>query len=155
MRLVLGQDKLIAQWVANRIPYVRSGADAFGPSVAIGIAEADRMIAAAVYHDHCREYATMSISLAADTARWATRGNIRAFLHYPFEQAKVNVLWHAILQGNDRMMKLSKGLGFVHEAYLKDRFGPGRNACISRMQPKEYYRLLERFAANTKTAKAA
>ena len=155
MRLVFGHDKLIAQWVANRIDYVPSRPGVFDPCVATGVADGLDMLAGVVYHDYFPDYRTMSISMAADSPRWCTRGVVIGLLAYPFEQMGVNVLWHAVLRDNERMIKLAKGLGFVREGGLKDRFGPGRSAEIFRMQPKEYHRLKSRFAAKSAEADAA
>lgn len=136
MRLVFGDDARVAAWVVRRIPYV----PAFGPCVAIGIADGNRPVAGVVYSMWNEQFGTMQISCAADDPRWAQRGVIRACLHYPFEQQGVRKLWSIIASGNERSLRFNKGLGFKQEAILSHQYGK-EHGIVTRMFDRDYRRL--------------
>lgn len=139
MRLVFHQDKAVAEWVRRRIPYIEPGA--FGNSfIAIGVADGDKPVAGVVYHSFFPKYGTMQVSIAADTARWAQRGIIRALLHIAFEQNGITKLWSVMASSNDRAIKFNKGIGFRQEAILSHHFGKD-HAVVTRMFRKDYDRL--------------
>lgn len=139
MRLVFGQDRAVAEWVARRIEVMDSG-DEFGPCVAIGVADGNRPVAGCVYNLYQPRYRTMQASIAATTPRWAQRGIIRALLHYPFEQQQVRKLWACIAANNERALRFNKGIGFTQEAILARHFG-NTNAIVTRMFWKDYKRI--------------
>ena len=146
MELVFGQDRFIANWVAARVPYGPSSAEGFGKIATLGVLGQDgQALAGFVFHDYDEEHATMGISMAAENPRWCVPGVIRAALNYPFDQVGVNVLWNVIRADNKRALRMVKGLGFIQEGCLVDRFGKGQNAIPLRMQPREYRRLMRRF----------
>lgn len=156
MKLVFGQDALISQWVASRIEYAARKPQPFGPCTAIGIMDKHgRALAGVVYHDYYPEFATMAVSMAAASPRWCQPAIVSAVLHYPFEQANVNVLWCAIRLDNARAIRFVKGLGFVQEGTLKHRFGWGKHAMVLCLEPRDYKRLLRRFEARQREKVAA
>ncbi len=127
----------IVEWVRRRVPYV----DDFGPATALGVVDRQgKPMAGAVYHEYHPNYGTIMISLAADTARWATPRNIRAFLAYPFEELKVHKLRAAVAHTNERSLRLTKGVGFTQEGILVDEFGPGIHAVMFRMKDHVFYK---------------
>lgn len=139
MRLVLGHDKQVAKWVAKRIPFSNAG---FGDTpIGIGVVDQDGYeMAGVVFHDYHPEFATMAVSIAAATPRWATRRLIAKILTYPFEQSNVNKLWSAVSLSNERSLRFAYGIGFVKEATLANHFGKD-HAVILRMLRKEYDRV--------------
>lgn len=136
MRLVFGQDAAVARWVASRTP----GQGDFGVCTAIGVADGNRPIAGVVYHMYAETYRTLMVSCAAIDARWASRGVVKALLHYPFEQLGVSKLWSVMASSNHRALKFNKGLGFKPEATLSHHFGKD-HAIVTRMFRKDYDRL--------------
>lgn len=94
-----------------------------------------------VYHDF-REN-SMEMTIAADTPRWATRGNIRAFLHYPFCQQGVGHVRAVVHVKNKRSRKLVEGLGFKLEGVLRNAAKDGKNLMLYGMVRKEADRWLD------------
>lgn len=124
MKLILGQDAAVADWVLARIPHMAGGD--FGPCVAIGIAtDAGVLVAGAVYHGYVRfpDGGDIQMSMAADTARWARTGVIRALLHYPFVQAGCHRITTLTPAHNERALRINRGLGFEFEGRVRRGFG--------------------------------
>ena len=71
-------------------------------------------MAVAIYNNY-RHDADIEISFVAATPRWATQGNIRAMLRYPFVQLGVKRLSAITTKKNKRSRKLLMGLGFKQE----------------------------------------
>ena len=139
MTLVFRMDEFVAQWVAQR---VKGFSPNPGQYVAIGIADGQRLIAGAVYHDYTRN--GIGMTLAADSPRWATKGNIAALLRYPFEQLNVRRITVSAERKNSRSRKLIEGVGFKLEGVLREGFGAGKDAILYGMLKKDAVRWLER-----------
>ncbi len=71
-------------------------------------------MAVAIYNNY-RYSADIEVSFVAATPRWATQGNIRAMLAYPFVQLGVKRLSAITTKKNKRCRKLLTGLGFKLE----------------------------------------
>ena len=139
MRLVLGKDKSVAAWVAKRIPFADFAA--FGPATAIGVVDkTGKEMAGVVFHDYKPQFKTMQFSLAAETPRWVTRRLIGNLLSYPFDQVGVSKLWCVTNSGNERCLRLAKGLGFTREAIMSHHFGK-EHAVVMRMFARDFRRL--------------
>ncbi len=117
MTLVFGMDEFVAQWVAQRVTSFRPNP---GQYVAIGIAEGQRLLAGAVYHDFTGP--GIGMTLAADTPRWATQGNIASLLRYPFEQLRCRRITVCAARKNKRSRKLIEGVGFKLEGVVREGF---------------------------------
>lgn len=140
MKLIFGEDKAVAEWVARRLP----GAGGFGVCTAIGVAYKDKPIAGVVYDQYNETFGTLMISIAADNPRWAQRGIILALMHYPFEQLQVRKLWSVVASSNYRAIKLNKGIGFRQEAILARHFGKD-HAVVMRMFRNDYQKFKQRM----------
>lgn len=135
MNLVFGQDAAVGEWVERRIPHMHHSFQNF---TAIGVALNGAPVAGVVFSDYSEEYGTMQLSMAADTPRWASRGVVRALLHYPFEQLEINKLWTSTPQSNERAIKFNLGVGFTREAILRHQYGRKNHAVICSMLANEY-----------------
>jgi RimJ/RimL family protein N-acetyltransferase len=146
MQLVFGHDAAVADWVAARIPHVGYG-EAFGPLAALGIARDGELIAGAVYHNYLAGYRVGELSFAASTPRWATRGNIRAVLHVPFEQYQWRRLTAVVAHDNVPVQKLLAGVGFKREGAVREMFAsrPKVHGVIFGMLSREYDAMIKRF----------
>jgi RimJ/RimL family protein N-acetyltransferase len=146
MQLVFGHDAAVAAWVASRIPHVGTP-EAFGPLAAIGVARGGDLIAGAVYHNYLAPYAIGELSFAASSARWATRGNVRALLSVPFRQYAWRRLTCVVRHDNDRVARLLTGLGFKREGAAREMFSssPKVHGVIYGMLSREYDALVKRF----------
>lgn len=77
MQLIVNQDKIVGQFVAERVSGVRNYRD-FGEFRAIGLARAGKLVAGVVLTAYTGFDVTLTI--AADSPRWATR----PFIEYVF-----------------------------------------------------------------------
>lgn len=136
--LIFGQDKAVAAWVAQRIPHMHGGG--FGTCTAIGVVCASGKGAGVVYHDYQDAYSNLQMSIAADTPMWATRGTIRALLHYPFLQLGVFMVWAAVPVENERVVRLLEHIKFKRKPIVPHVFGPRKHAQIMQMTAAEYAR---------------
>ena len=71
-------------------------------------------MAVAIYNNY-RYSSDIEVSFVAATPRWATQGNIRAMLSYPFVQLGVKRLSAITTKKNQRGRKLLTGVGFKQE----------------------------------------
>ena len=108
--LIFGKDEELALWAE------KSGIGPFQrPLTAIGVAGIDGKIMAVAIYNNYRYSDDIEISFVAATPRWATQGNIRAMLSYPFVQLGVKRLSAVTNKNNKRSRKLLTGLGFKQE----------------------------------------
>lgn len=151
MKLLLGDDERVAAWVAERI-----GLDGFGPCTAIGvISDSGEAVAGCVYHDYQPRFGTIQMSCAAESPRWAAKGVIRGLLAYPFDQLGCRLAWLATPHRNERTIRFVKGIGFIPEAVLRDRFGKGSHAAIFRMLKTDFLKRYENGQVRTVSASRA
>ena len=103
--LVFGRDEELVTWAE------RSGLGPFQrPLTAIGVVDdEDKIMAVAIYNNY-RYSSDIEVSFVAATPRWATQGNIRAMLSYPFVQLGVKRLSAITTKKNKRCRKLLTGL---------------------------------------------
>ena len=142
MKLVLGQDDAVAAWVARKIGF--DDPDFFGPCKAIAVADANDVPLAGVVFSDFREWnRSCSVSIAAESPRWATRGVIHALLSYPFDQLGCQRVTTFCRLSNARALKLCKGLGFVREGVARYGFGD-EHAVVMSMLRKEFDRMFRR-----------
>lgn len=139
--LIFGKDKQLLRWAASMIPNVAEPEN-FGPAAAVGVATglsaSDKLMAVVVYHDYMAKYRTCQVSIASADPRWVSRGSIRDLLAVPFVQYRCNLIWSAVPHTSERVIKFAESIGFLKEAVLRDRFGPGTHACILRMRSQDY-----------------
>lgn len=139
-KLLFGHDSEVADWVLRHIPTLRGAP--FGSCAAIGVLDdLGNPLAGVVYHDYQQQFATMQVSMAAVSPRWATRGTIRALLSYPFLQAGINKVWAASPHTNERALKFLAGIGMKKEGVLRHQFGPKVHAVINGLTRVEFDRL--------------
>lgn len=108
--ILLGADREVSEWVRSRL-----GIDDFGPCVTMGFVHKDCFIAGAVFNNW--RHPGIELSFAADSPRWATKGNITALLSYPFVQLGCARLTAYTRAANERARTVLVGLGFEQEGY--------------------------------------
>lgn len=142
MKLVLGQDDVVAHWVARKLGFDDPGF--FGPAKAILVADNDdKALAGVVFHSYRELYRSIDISIAAESPRWATRGVIHALLAYPFDQLDCQRVQVTVPLKNRRAQRFAQGIGFVKEGVLRRGFGTD-HAVVSSMLRHEFNRLFVR-----------
>ena len=111
-QLIFGQDEALAKWAETQFlecaPLAR-------PLTAIGIASSggQKILGVAIFHNF--RHNDVEVTFVTATPRWATSGNIRAILHYPFAQLGVARMTAITAKTNKRARKLLEGLGFKLE----------------------------------------
>lgn len=107
-RLIFGHDDELAAWAEAHYP---ACAPLKRPLTAIGIASSyGEALGVAIFHNF-RQH-DIDVTFVAATPRWATPGNVRAILHYPFVQLGVKRMTATTSKNNHRARKLLIGLGF-------------------------------------------
>jgi len=121
--LVFDEPRLL-DWCASHIPHVPN-AESWrrGEGYALGVADEDDILAVMVVHAFQRRFRDCQISMAAKSARWASRATIGALLRYPFGQLGVDRLTTIVASRNGRALKFNEGLGFVREGLCRRGFG--------------------------------
>lgn len=133
MNLVFGEP--VAQWVRDRMP-----AYYIPDCTAIGLAENTELKCGVVYYNQRGHDVEMTIY--AETARWANRGNIRAFLHYPFIQLGCERVTAIVDEENVTCQRFLVGIGFIHEG-THPKAMPNKNTAYSYGMLKEDCRWLK------------
>lgn len=117
MRLVLGQDRLVAAWVRARIPHAE-----FGECAAIGLARGDALIAGCVYHNYLPDYGNIELSIAGE-GYWARPEAIAAFLRYPLGQLGCRRVTACVPARNAPARRFVRKVGFRKEGCLRQGYG--------------------------------
>lgn len=115
-------DQRVGQWVASRIPHVRS-VDGFGQYRSLGIFDKADILAGVVFHDFNPVYRNCQVSMAADTPRWASRTVIAKLMAYPFEQLGCERVTTIIPARSARTLRFNHGIGFKMEGLCRKGFG--------------------------------
>lgn len=128
MRLVCGPEvnEALAQWAAERIAHV--GPAGFGPCVAIGVAEGDLVVAAAVFNNW--RAPNVELSMAADGPRWCRPAVVGAILRYPFLELGARNVVTVTGRRNKRARRLNAGLGFREAGTIPAGMESGDDAVI-------------------------
>lgn len=99
-------------WAAPRIGHELNTPN----TTCIVVASAARLdiepLAVVVYFNHEAKCRVLEIGMAASTPRWATRGTIRACLHYPFVQLGCGVIVCRTARKATRTKRFLSGIGF-------------------------------------------
>jgi RimJ/RimL family protein N-acetyltransferase len=139
MRLVLGQDAAVADWVARRIPHLGEGS-AFGPCAAIGVeAEDGRPLGGVVFSNWQPKCRSIEASFASASPRWLTRRIIGAILSYPFEQLECQRLTAITPRRAKAARRFLDAFGFRREGLVRKGFGDD-DAVVSGMLKREWER---------------
>lgn len=126
MRVVFGgpeETRMIAAWVAARIPQMDGVAD-FGPCVAFGVEdEQGRPVGGVVFHNHQPRFRNIEGSFASDTPRWLTRDVICKILSYPFDQLDCIRLTALTPRQAASARRFLDTFGFKREGIVRRGFG--------------------------------
>jgi hypothetical protein len=110
-QLIFNQDEELAAWAETNYPEC---CPLPRPFICMGIASsAGEMLGVAIYHDFSDN--DVQITFVTATPRWATPGNVRAILHYPFIQLGVKRMTAVTNKSNKKARKILEGVGFKIE----------------------------------------
>lgn len=137
-RLLFGHDAQVAEWVAARLPD-HTGFD--DKVTALGIVDSAgyRVLAGVVYHDFAPVAKTMAMTIASESPLFATRGTIKALLHYPFVQQDCFKVWATTPLTNKRAQRFLSKVGFKREGILRHQFGPKKHAVFFGLLKSEFF----------------
>lgn len=117
--MIFGHDAAIAAWVGQHVSPPISD---FGPSISIGVAEGDELLAGAVYNNW--RHPNIEITFAMESPKWASRSNIACILRYPFVQLGCLRITAFTAAHNDRARAFLTNplIGFKQEGYHPNGF---------------------------------
>ena len=119
-----GASQAIASWVAKRIPAMQGAT--FGPCAAMGIVdERGNPIAGVVFHEYLPGYKSISISIAAENAKWLSKGIITGIMSYPFATLGVQRLTAvtAPRESATSVVRFLLKMGFQQEGRVRKGLG--------------------------------
>ena len=109
--LLFDRDEELALWAEQHYPEC---APLCRPLTSIGVASNDGdIMGVAIFHNYRQN--DIEITFITATPRWATLGNIRGILNYPFIQLGVKRMTAITNKSNKKARKLLTGLGFILE----------------------------------------
>ena len=124
-QLIFNQDDKLAAWAEAMYPKC---APLSRPLTAIGVASSEgKLIGVAIYHNFRQN--DLEITFVTADPRWATPGNVRAILHYPFIQLGVERMTAITEKSNKKARKLMEKLGFCLEGVHPYAVDGVRPAC--------------------------
>jgi len=123
MKLVFGEDKLVADWVYGTLRL-----DPPATYTSIGVADGVRLVAGVVYSNF--RGCDIEMVAASSTTRWLSRGRLAAFFAYPFEQLGCRRVTGIVDKGNKHSRRWMLKLGFKLEGVAREAMDNGHDACI-------------------------
>lgn len=131
MRLAIGFDAQVADWVAARIPQVDKGED-FGPCAAIGIVNStDELIGGWVFHTYHPRFRSIEISAASAGVRWVSPTILSGLFAYPFDDLGVKRVAMVTTRQNKQARACILKMGFKFEGIARSAFGGSDGAAYS------------------------
>lgn len=132
--------ELIVGWALKRLndPDLQSEKD-LGQHVAFAVIKDGKPICVVIYNWYREmKYGNeLRAIIVAEDPRWCLPGVLRVLLRYPFETANCERLVAIVRDGNDRSLKLCKGLGFKKEGVLRKGYDGKTNAIVLCMLKSE------------------
>ncbi|MER9206838.1 GNAT family protein [Mesorhizobium sp. M0771] len=112
MKLIFGNDPVVARFVAGMTPGCEAG---FGNCKAIGVGddETGELVAGMVFHDWQPGPGLIQISSASKTPRWLTADVRHIMFSYPFDQIGCQMVVLQVSAKNERMVRIAKAFGFT------------------------------------------
>lgn len=130
MRLLIGHDIAVAQWVGDRV-----GQPQTPPYTAIGFLDRDGVLAAGfVFYGYVPGG---NIDMAVAARGRLTRGALAAVAHYAFEQTRATRITVRPPADHERALRILHRVGFRREAVCKHWYAVGRDAVQLRILKNE------------------
>ena len=134
MSLGIITDPRVAQWVIDRCPDDDlTTVQEIGPYMAFGVHDEHGTPLAGIVYNWYRPMkfgADFRVIIAADSPRWCRPGILRELFAYPFETCGCSRLTAVIRDGNEKSIRLCKGLGFRQEGVLRRGYNGRTNALL-------------------------
>ena len=134
------EQRLFATWAIRRLKDESVNVpEDLGPYYAVGIKPNGKAAAVVIwnmYHDY-KYGADIRVIIASDDPKWCLPGVLRQLFYYPFELAGCTRITAIIKDGNERSLKLCRGLGFRKEGVLRRGYNGRTNAIVLGMLKEE------------------
>lgn len=134
--LIIGQDKLIGDWVKEQLKI-----DSFDPYTAIGVVADGKIIGGVVYNNfHTDAQGNplfIEMTIASIDKRFAPRHNITTFFAYPFIQLNVKRVQMTCSADSRQIRALLIRLGFQFEGIGRSAFHLGGDSAVYSMLKHE------------------
>jgi|SRR5579859_457835 len=148
MKVIYGQDRVVAEWVCARAPHSDGGFEKF---TTIGFADDSGLVAGLIYDEYRGN--SMRIAMASSTPRWATRETLYALFAYPFLQLKVKRLTAYTGKSMASVRRFLERLGFVLEGTIREGFAD--DDCVIYGMLRNECRWIERTSREIEPERAA
>lgn len=165
IQVVSDQDvpaQVLVEWALKRLGDEDiSSIHDIGPFRAFGVIKDGRAVCVVIWNTYrnMRFGSDMRVIIASENPKWCLPGVLRQLFSYPFEQAGCARITAVIRDGNERSLKLCRGLGFRREGVVRRGFNGKSNAIVLGMLKEECTWLLSpeerRLANGKKRPKAA
>jgi len=131
LRLLIGCDAVVADWVAERIDGCERG---WSDARAIGVTSRAGLIAGVVYHDWSPESEVIELSAAATSRHWMTRAVMSGILGYPFGFCQMVV---ARYRPDTPAQRIWRALG-SDEFLIPRLMGRGRDCVLATLTAEQW-----------------
>jgi RimJ/RimL family protein N-acetyltransferase len=115
--VLYGQDELVADFVASRIPGMQRG---FGPCVALGHIRGRKLVGGVVFHNYAPQHGDIEMSLAFDRPPTPSRATLRRLFDFPFRQLGLHRISIRVAADNTPINRLAQGYGFQLEGRRRE-----------------------------------
>lgn len=134
-------DPRVSNWVIKQLdwPGIKLPTD-FGPHVSFGVMEEGRALAGIVFNRFRKmPYGNdISVTVAAASPRWAQRAVLQHLIDYAFLTSGCVRLSATTREGNERVARFLRGIGFRKEGVARRAFGGKSNAILWSLLPHEF-----------------
>ena len=128
---IIRGDKSITDWVGQRVE-----CEDFGPCETLAVVDETQLLAGVVYSNY--RNASIEMSIATTTPRWASRRVIRELLNYPFVQLGCRRVHAMTSYDNKKAQRLLDVVGFVREGVLREAEQDGSDVVMYGLTIKDW-----------------
>jgi RimJ/RimL family protein N-acetyltransferase len=126
-RYLFGEDRVVAQFVAQLIPHVRQFGD---DARTIGVLREDGvLIAGLVYTNYDQDFGIIEMHGASIDPHWLTRSTIERMYRYQFVQVGVQMLVQRTPVENERLLRQLAAYDY-HFIKIPRMFGRGKDGVL-------------------------
>ena len=134
MRLVVGQDQIVAQFVSRLIPFEEGD---FGPCVALGVDQNGELIGGFVFNNWSPGAGVVEVSIAGVDHRWLNRSVLFAAFTYPFDQLGCQMVCSRTPARLKPAIRIARAYGF-RQITIPRLFGRNEDGVISTLTVEDW-----------------
>lgn len=134
MKLVIGEDKGVARFVAGLITFERGD---FGECVGIGVDRDGELIGGFVFHNWSPDAGVIEVSFAGIDGRWLTRPVLHGVFSYAFDQLGCQMVCSRTPATLRRAARIARAYGFK-QVTIPRLFGRTEDGIISTLTVEDW-----------------